>query len=79
MVSNTFIIKKRRKENMGLFDFEEAMESSGFWILAGGGIAMEVLGYVLSKRAGIAAFPIWQLLIVMAGTVVASVFFATRD
>lgn len=64
---------------MGLFDFEEAFESQGFWILAGLGIGAEVLGFIFSKRAGMVTFPLWQLLIVMAGTVLAAVFFSTRD
>ena len=64
---------------MGIFDFEAAMETSGFWILACGGVAMEVLGYVMSKRSGIDAFPIWQLVLVMLVTVLASVYFSTKD
>lgn len=61
------------------FDFEEAFESPGFWILAGLGIAAEVIGYVISKRTGIAAFPVWQLVLVMIVTVLAAVFFSTQD
>lgn len=61
------------------FDFEEAFESPGFWILAGLGIAAEVIGYVISKRTGIAAFPVWQLILVMIVTVLAAVFFSTQD
>ena len=51
------------------FDFEEALESPGFWILAGLGLSAEVIGYIIAKRTGMAAFPIWQLIIVMAVTI----------
>lgn len=61
---------------MGL---EEALEEPGFWILGGGGIAMELLGWIISKRAGIEGFPIWQLIILMLGTLVAAAYFATRN
>lgn len=60
-------------------DFAEAFETPGFWILAGGGIAMELIGYIFAKRAGLAAFPMWQLILVMLVTVLAAVFFTTRD
>jgi hypothetical protein len=61
------------------FDFEEAFEIPGFWILGGVGIAMEVIGFVASKKMGLGAFPIWQLIILMAGTLLAAVFFSTQD
>lgn len=58
---------------------DELIENTGFWLLAGGGLIAEVLGYILSKRMGFEAFPLWQLIIVMIGTVVAAAFFATRS
>lgn len=58
---------------------DELIENPGFWLLAGGGLIAEVLGYILSKRMGFEAFPLWQLIIVMIGTVVAAAFFATRS
>lgn len=61
---------------MGL---EEAVEEPGFWILAGGGILAEVVGYIVSKRAGLAAFTWWQFLLVVLVTIVAAAYFATKD
>jgi hypothetical protein len=40
---------------------------------------MELLGWVVSKKTGMGTFPIWQLLVLMLGTLVASAFFATKD
>jgi len=61
---------------MGL---EEALDSPGFWILAGGGIAMELIGFMASKKMGMGSLPVWQLIVLMIGTIIASAFFATRD
>jgi len=61
------------------FDFEEAFESPGFWILVGLGIAAELIGYIVSRRTGLAAFTWWQFLLVVLITIIAAAFFATRD
>ena len=61
---------------MGL---EEALDEPGFWILGGLGIAAEVIGFIISKKSMEFSLPIWQLLILMAGTIVAAAFFATKD
>jgi len=61
---------------MGL---EEALDEPAFWILAGGGVAMEVLGFIISKRAMEFSLPIWQLGILVVGTIIAAAFFATKD
>jgi len=58
--------------------FEEAIEEPGFWILCGGAIAMELIGWIISKRTMGYSFPLWQLLILIAGTTIASAYFATR-
>ena len=60
-------------------EFDELLTSPAFWLLGGGGILMEVLGYQLSKSWGTATFPIWQLLILMGGTLVAAAFFAMQE
>jgi hypothetical protein len=62
-----------------MLDFSELLESPGFLILAGGGVACELVGWLYSKRVMEFSFPIWQLLIMMAGTVVAAAIFAGRD
>lgn len=58
---------------------EEVFESPAFWILGGLGIGAEILGFIIAKKSGMMAFPIWQLIILMAGTLVAAGFFALRD
>jgi hypothetical protein len=58
---------------------EELQDSPAFWLLGGGGLAAELLGYIISKRMGMEAFPLWQLLVVMAGTLVAAAFFALKE
>lgn len=60
-------------------DILEALEEPGFWILAGGGIVAEVIGYIVSKRAGLAAFTWWQFLLVVIVTIIAAAYFATKD
>ena len=61
---------------MGL---EEALESPAFWILGGGGIAMEIVGFVIAKKSGMAAFPLWQFGVLIVGTLIAAAVFALRD
>lgn len=58
---------------------EEALESPAFYILGFGGSAMVILGWVMSKKMGLGAFPIWQMLILVVGVLVASAYFATRE
>lgn len=60
-------------------DLMEALDEPGFWILGGGAIAMELIGWIISKRTMEFALPIWQLLILMGGTIIAAAFFATKD
>jgi hypothetical protein len=57
---------------------EDALESEGFFILAGIGLGAEILGFIFSKKIGY-AFPIWQFIILIIVTLLASAFFATRD
>lgn len=57
---------------------EEVFESPAFWILGGGGVAAEVLGFVVAKNMGLALLPWWQLLILIVGTLVAAGVFALR-
>ena len=57
---------------------EEALETPGFYILAGLGVGAEVLGFILAKSMGWMPMPLWQLIIIMIGTIAASAFFATR-
>jgi len=61
---------------MGL---EEAFDSAGFYILAGLGVGAEVIGYIIAKKSGLDAFPLWQFGILILATIIAAAFFATRD
>lgn len=61
---------------MGL---EEALEEPEFWILAGGGVAMELIGWIISKNMMEFSFPFWQLGIMMVGTIIAAAFFALKN
>ena len=58
---------------------EEALESSAFWILGGGALIAEILGYIIAKKSGLEIFPLWQFIIVIIGTLVAAAWFATKD
>lgn len=57
---------------------EEALEEPAFWILGGGGVVMEIIGFLIAKKAGLAAFPMWQFGILIIGTLIAAAVFATR-
>jgi hypothetical protein len=59
--------------------FDELLENPAFWILGGGGITAEILGYVLAKKMGWELIPFWQLLALMGGTLIIAAFFATRE
>ena len=60
-------------------DISEILESPGFWILGAGGLIAEILGYMVAKNSGWEIMPFWQLIVMMAGTLVAAAFFATRE
>lgn len=57
---------------------DELMESPLFWVTGGLGVAMELLGWIISKRMMEYSFPVWQLLIMIAGTIAAAAFFALK-
>ena len=63
---------------MGLDDLE-ILDNPAFWILGGGGVAMELIGWIAGKRMDLGTFPLWQLLIIMAGTLVAAAIFANKE
>jgi len=60
-------------------DISEILESPGFWILGEGGLIAEVLGYMMARSNGWEVMPFWQLLVMMAGTLVAAAFFAMKE
>jgi uncharacterized protein (DUF983 family) len=60
---------------MGL---EEALDEPGFWILGGGGVAMVILGWILSRNMEY-SLPIWQLVVLIVGILIAAAYFSTKD
>lgn len=60
---------------MGL---EEALEEPGFYILAGLGVLMEVIGFIAAKKIG-NPWSIWMFLVLVVVTIIASAFFSIRD
>ena len=59
-------------------DLSDLLENPAFIILAGGGVAMEVIGWIISKRMFEFSFPLWQLGIMILVTIIASAIFANR-
>ena len=59
--------------------FEDIFENQTFWILGGGGIAMEFLGWIMGKRMGLGSLPLWQFGILIIGTLIAAAVFANQD
>ena len=57
---------------------EEALESPAFWILAGGGIVMEVIGFIVAKQMG-TPWKLWMFIALVIGTLVVAASFATRN
>ena len=60
-------------------DIEEILESPAFWLLGCGGVAAEILGYIWSRNQGWVVMPLWQLIVMIIGTLLASAFFATKE
>ncbi len=58
---------------------EDILDNPAFYILAGIGVTAEVIGFIVSKKSGIDAFPLWQFLILVAGTIVIAAIIASRD
>lgn len=63
---------------MAGFDLSEALENPAFYILSGLGIAAVVIGWIASKKMELATMPFWQLIILIIGVLVASVFFTSE-
>ena len=50
---------------------QEIFELPGFWILLGLSVGAEVIGFMLSKNMeGMMAFPVWQFIILVVGTII---------
>ncbi len=59
---------------------DDILDNPAFYILAGIGVSAEVIGFILaSKSESLPAFPLWQFLILVAGTIVISAVIASRD
>ena len=60
-------------------DLEDVIENPAFWILTGLAITAETIGFIISRKSGLDAFPLWQFLILVAGTIIISAVIAGRD
>ena len=50
---------------------QEIFELPGFWILLGFSVIAEVIGFIASKSMeGMMAFPVWQFIILVIGTII---------
>lgn len=58
---------------------DELMESPAFWMLGGGAIIAELLGWLYSRNHLDYSMPIWQLIIMMLGTLGAAAYFALKE
>jgi len=60
-------------------EIDEVLESPGFYILAGLGIGAELVGWIYGRKMMDISMPIWQLIVLIIGTLIASAVFASRD
>jgi hypothetical protein len=56
----------------------EILTSMGFIILFGFAVTATILGYIFSKKMGMASLPIWQFLVIIVGEFFGAYFFASR-
>jgi len=64
--------------NKKAFADPDILMSPGFIILGGMAIIATVAGFIWGKRMGWGSFPIWQLLVILVGELVAAYVFAAR-
>lgn len=64
-----------------MFDFiEETLENPAFYLLGGGALLAEVIGFIISKKStSIPSFPLWQFILLIIGTLIAAAIIAGRD
>jgi len=60
-------------------DIGETFENPAFWILGGGGSIAVLGGWIMSKKAGWEALPLWQVMVMVIVVLIASAFFANKD
>ena len=56
----------------------EILTSPGFLILCGLAIGATLIGYVMGRKWDMPSFPVWQLILILVGEVVASYVFIAR-
>lgn len=59
--------------------FDDILDNPAFWLLGGGAVIAEVLGFIIAKKNDLDVFPVWQFILVIIGTLIAAAFFATRE
>ena len=61
-------------------DIEDTLNNPGFWILAGGAVIAELIGFIISKKStSLPAFPFWQFLILVFATIIIAALIAGRE
>ena len=65
------------KNKKGFLD-TEILTSTGFVLLAAFALGATLTGYIMGKRMGFPPFPVWQLIVIMVGEVIAAYVFAAR-
>ena len=60
-----------------MVEFDEILNSPGFWLLGGGAVAATILGWKMSAGMG-ASFTWWQLLIIIVVELGAAAFFSQQ-
>ena len=58
---------------------EDAFDEPGFYILGGIGTLMVILGFIASKKMTDYSLPIWQLIVLILGILIASAVFSTKE
>ena len=58
---------------------EDILDNPAFYILAGLAITAETIGFIISRKSELGTFPLWQFLLLIAGTIVICAIFANRE
>jgi hypothetical protein len=56
----------------------DILMSPGFVILAALAVGATVAGYFMGRKWGVPSFPIWQLIVIIVGELIAAYIFAAR-
>lgn len=61
-------------------DIDDILNNPGFWILGGLAVVAELIGFIISKKStDLPAFPFWQFLLLVLGTIFIAAVIAGRE